>query len=132
MLSTGIAFVNADYYPISLGGGNSGVDCTLPINRVVEFLFYSIVCRSKYETSIKVMCAGNIAASCGSTLSRRFWSLRIKVTHLVFKQPVFLSRIIYNRHLIGKGENYKFCLDGMLDKLKSLIRQGSKMRASKE
>ena len=132
MLRAGIAFVNADYYPSSLGGGNSDVDCALRINRTVEFLFYSVISRSNHQQSIKVMCAGNMAASCGSTLSRRFRYVGIKVTQSIFKQPVFLNRITHNRNLIGKQENYKFCSDGILDKLKSLIACSDMTAVSKE
>lgn len=60
MLSVGVAFANADYHSASLGGGNSDVDCILRVNRVVKFLFYSVVSRPKQEPSIKVMCAGDM------------------------------------------------------------------------
>jgi hypothetical protein len=116
-----IAFVNADYYPSSLGGESSNIDCVIRVNRTVEFLFHCIVSKNSSYKAIKSMCAGNLASSCGSTLSRRLRYLGIKVTQSNFKQPAYSSGITCNQDLIGKKENYKFCSEGVLDKFKRLI-----------
>ena len=104
MLSSGIAFVNADYYPSSTGGGSGNVGLVLRVNNMVEFLLYVVVSRVRPVLKIKLMCSGNVAMSCGSTLSRRLRSIGIRVDQMNFRQPAFLDKISYNRHLIGKDD----------------------------
>ncbi len=120
-LPAGTAFINVDYYPSSLGGGSSNIYCVIRVNRTVEFLLYCIISKSSSYKAIKIMCAGNLASSCGSTLSKRLRYLGINVTQSNFKQPAYLSRITCNQDLIDKEENYKFCSEGVLDKFKRLI-----------
>jgi hypothetical protein len=121
LLPSGRAFVNADYFPTSEGGGSSDIECMLRIARMVEFLFYAIVSRTNICRRLTLMCSGNLAGYCGSLLSRRLRSLGVSVEQLNFKQPAFLSRIKFNEHLIGNDERYVFCQGRALECFKSMM-----------
>ena len=50
----GVLFVNADYYPVSMGGGDSSPECIQRIYKTVELLFYVLV------TSVVLFYAGDL------------------------------------------------------------------------
>jgi hypothetical protein len=90
LLLCGRIFVNADYYPSHLGGGNSDIDCIIRVGRMVEFQFYLILQGELIPRRLLVMCSGNLAAHCGSQLSRRLRSICVSVEQMNFRQPAYL------------------------------------------
>jgi hypothetical protein len=123
LLSRGKAFINADYLPAEMGGGSSDVDCLLRISRTVEFLFYCIVSRPLSPRKLKVMCAGNLANYCGSLLARRLRAVGVPVEQMNFRQPAFLDRVEFNRHLIGVDNRYTFCEGNSLIAFQTMVRE---------
>jgi hypothetical protein len=109
LLPMGKLFVNADYLPSSMGGGNSDIECVKRVNRTVELLLLIILSQDKHVDKVKIVCVGNLALSCGTLLSRRLRALAFSVEQISCRQPSALARIEFNNHLIGKDDKYLFC-----------------------
>lgn len=121
LLPRGIAFVNADYLPSSLGGGSRDPDCILRVYQMVEFLFYCLVSRDVKCSKLTIMCAGNLANFCGNALARRLRALGMPVEQKNFKQPASLAKISFNKTLIGKDPRYLFCEGSTLSVFHKMI-----------
>ena len=60
-----------------MNGGNTDPDCAIRVSRTVEFLFYSVVSRSREKLSV-----GNFAMACNSHLAKRLRAIGVNVDHI--------------------------------------------------
>jgi hypothetical protein len=123
LLPMGKLFVNADYLPSNMGGGNSDIECVKRVNRTVELLLSIVLSQDKPANRVKIVCVGNIAMSCGSLLSRRLRALGFSVDQTTCRQPLALARVEFNNHLIGKDDKYLFCGPKVLAIFQNMINE---------
>lgn len=132
LLLQGYMFVNADYVPSSLGGGDRGISCVLRVNRTAEFIFYCVVNLRRFPEKLTILCVGSLALTCASDLSRRLRSLGVNVNQLGCKQPSALNRTTKYRDHIGRKENYMFCGGKTLELFTLMIMRHSLVFSAKE
>jgi hypothetical protein len=131
LLPKGYMFINADYMPSSLGGGDRGIACVLRVNRMAEFIFYCVVNLRRSPEKFTILCMGGLALTCASALSRRLSTLGVNVNQLNCKQPAALDRITKYRDSIGKKENYNFCQGRVLELFRIMINKHSVLSLTK-
>lgn len=108
LLPEGKLFVNADCLPSYMGGGDCGIESVIRMNRTVEFILSIVLINPPRSQKVKVLSIGNFAMTCGSALSRRLRAVGFTVEQITCKQPSALSRVDYNKHLIGIDTRYQF------------------------
>lgn len=121
LLPRGYVFLNADYLPSSLGGGDAGIECVRRISRTIELLFLLVITRVQAKHKVTLLSVGSLAGYCGSSLSRRLRSVGVSIEHLGCRQPVMLARLQYNTHLIGKDPRYMFAKPRVLTCFNEMI-----------
>ena len=131
LLPKGYMFINADYMPSNLGGGDRGIACVLRVNRIAEFIFYCVANLRRYPEKFTILCMGGLALTCASDLSRRLRTIGVNVNQLNCKQPAALDRITKYRDSIGKKENYNFCQGRALELFRVMITRHSLLSSTK-
>jgi hypothetical protein len=123
LLKHGYMFVNADYMPRDSSSESHTIDSVIRINLVVEFLCYNILSKPIVPKKITILCLGMSATYCGSSVSRRLRCKNIDVKQHSCKQPSYLAKSQYNRHLIviGKDSRYMFCKSTVLRKFTDMV-----------
>ena len=79
-----------------------------------------------------VISVGNPAGYCATSLSRRLRALSVKVTSMSCRQPVSLTRITLNQHLIGIHEIYMCCTLKTFKEFKKMIEASVGLWSSKD
>jgi hypothetical protein len=124
LLSHGYLFINADPFPIGLGGGNGGVDCIRRIAMGSEFLI-CILTHKCIPNDLRIMAVGQLALTFAHMVAKRLRAMGCTVTSMRCKQPAALYNTTINKHQIGIHEKYSFCKGNAKKFFEYMILMGS-------
>ena len=130
LLLQGYLFINADFMPSSMGGGDQHIDSIQRIEMSVEWLICMLLRRKM--GNVQMMAMGKLALSYCDIARKRLKALGFRVRVLTSKQPVAFSGLSANAHMVGRSDKYSCCTGSSRQFFERMLTSYKSCAASKE